>query len=160
METERVWPPSFVALRLPLFHDRDPGRGDSIEVIGAVLNEKVGRWPLVGSVGAGPKVLGLTCAGAFLCPSPPGAKPLMAACCSDVLEDAGVVAIFLKVIWHSISSPAKTVCSVHCTKTRILLNGVDMSLIWSPTLLQLERRPEAPVMNAARVEIDGICPLA
>jgi hypothetical protein len=63
---------------------------------------------------------------------------LAAAGCNVVLEGVGVVAVFLNVISHSISSPAKTVCSVHCTKTLMFVNGVDISLVGSTALLPLE----------------------
>jgi hypothetical protein len=93
------------------------------------VNETVDRWPLTGGGGLEVKVLlFLTCAiGDFRCLSPPAAKPFVEGGCSSVLGGGGFDATFLKVIWHSTSSPANTVCSFHCTKTRMLVAGVDMS---------------------------------
>lgn len=66
----------------------------------------------------------------------PGAKLFAESKLGDVRDDAGVVATFLNVIWHSISSPAKTVCSVHCTKTLMLVNGVEVGFDISLTVGQ------------------------
>ena len=60
--------------------------------------------------------------------STPGAKPFLAADegCSEDRDGVGRLAMFLNVISHSTSSPANTVCSVHCTNTLMLDNGVDI----------------------------------
>jgi hypothetical protein len=115
-----------VALGGPPFHGEDPGC--DLPAPTGTFNDKVVRWPRdVGPDRGLSVVLPLICAaGAFLCLSPV-ANPLDAGGCNDDFDGTGVVATFLKVIWHSISSPAKTVCSVHCTKTLMLLSGVDMS---------------------------------
>jgi hypothetical protein len=134
IETDRLCvPPSLDAFRgSPL---QDPGVDcDGVWPTG-VLNESAERWPVFGGEGLGLRAeLVLTC-GDFLCLSPPDAKPLAADGCSDAFDGAGTVAIFLKVIWHSISSPAKTVCSVHCTKTLMLVDCADISMMGLKLLL-------------------------
>lgn len=55
--------------------------------------------------------------GSLRCRSPPGAKPF-AFRFGDLSRPSGR-AVFLKVIVHSISSPANTVEFFHCTKTRM-----------------------------------------
>jgi hypothetical protein len=130
MDTDRLCvPPSLVAFGGCPF--QDPAVDCGCVWPAGVLNESAVRWPLFGGEGRGLRVeLVLICAvGVFLCLPPPDVKPLAAEGCSDVFDGAGTVAIFLKVIWHSISSPAKTVCSVHCTKTLMFVNGVDISVI-------------------------------
>jgi hypothetical protein len=128
IETERLCVlPDAEAFECPAVHDPGPG-GDRPVPTGA-LNESAGRWPLDCGGGRGLKVLlFLACAiGGFLCLSPPARKPFVDGGCNRVLGGGGVEATFLKVIWHSTSSPANTVCSVHCTKTLMLVDGVDMS---------------------------------
>jgi hypothetical protein len=139
MDTDRLCvPPSLDALGGSPF--QDPGADCTCAVPTGVDNESAVRWPLFGGEGRGLRVeFVLICAvGVFLCLPPPDANPLAADGCSDAFDGAGTVATFLKVIWHSTSSPAKTVCSVHCTKTLILVNGVDMSVICRLKLLLLE----------------------
>ena len=64
----------------------------------------------------------------FLCLSADAeAEPFALEGCREVLGGVGVFAMFLNVIWHSISSPAKTVCWVHWTNTRMFVNGADIS---------------------------------
>jgi len=124
IETERLCVlPSLPGLPGPPAHDPEPGCDPRPTLTGA-LSERVVRCPRFGGVGLGLSVLlFLSCGGApFLCLSPAGAKPFAGGGCSEVLGVAGLVAIFLKVIWHSMSSPAKTVCSVHCTKTLMLVD--------------------------------------
>lgn len=98
MDTERLCAPSFVVLLGPAAHDPDPACVRPM-LTGAV-KEIVFRWPLIGGAGLGLEVtLLLTFVeGTFLCLSPPCANPLAADGCRDVLDGAGVVATFLKVI--------------------------------------------------------------
>jgi len=55
--------------------------------------------------------------GSLRCRSPPGAKPFCL-CAGERSRPSGG-ATFLNVIVHSMSSPANTVASFHCTNTRI-----------------------------------------
>lgn len=60
------------------------------------------------------------------CLSPPCAKPFCFEGRTGDLSAPGGVAIFLKVMVHSISSPANTVDSFHCTKTRMFVDMVGV----------------------------------
>lgn len=55
--------------------------------------------------------------GSLRCRSPPGAKPFCL-CVGERSRPSGL-ATFLNVIVHSMSSPANTMASFHCTNTRI-----------------------------------------
>ena len=115
IDTERLCVlPSFVVLGAPPFQGLEIGC-DRTEPTGT-FNECTVRWPLLVDAGRGiGGAPGLSWeAGVLRCRSLPRLSAL-AVGCSDALDGAGVVATFLKVIWHSMSSPAKTVCSVHCT---------------------------------------------
>lgn len=139
MDTERlcVLPSVVVVFPWPTAHDPDPFCGRPTPT--GPLSERAARCPLFDGGGFElDLILFLTCGvGLFRCLSP-GANPLAGVGCNVVLDGAGLVATFLKVIRHSTSSPAKTVCSVHCTETRILVNDVDMSRSQRPTPLLLE----------------------
>ena len=60
------------------------------------------------------------------CLSPPCAKPFCFEGRTGDLSAPGGVATFLKVMVHSISSPANTVDSFHCTKTRMFVDMVGV----------------------------------
>lgn len=132
MDTERLCVfPSLSVLDAPPFHVLEAVCDcDRTEAVGA-FRERVVLWPLENCAGRGlNEAFPLTCAvGAFL--SPPVANPFAGGGCKvDREGGGGVAAIFLNVIRHSISSPANTVCSVQCTKTLMLVKGVDISLSW------------------------------
>lgn len=107
----------------------DPASVGSFPVTEDVFNERVVRWPLLGTVGLRLALLMLlfVAADCFRCLSIGGMWPFVPGGCRDVFEGVADGATFLNVISHSIFSPANTVGSFHCTKTLILLNGVDMS---------------------------------
>lgn len=95
--------------------------GDACKGTGTVGDRDV-RLPRFGIPVRGLKLeLWLWLAGAVLCLSAPTAKPLVGRGRKDDVEGVVVDATFLKMISHSTSSPANTVCSVHRTKTRMLL---------------------------------------
>ena len=113
IETERLWVfLSLAAFGGAPFQEPDAGRGPT-GVAGA-FNDRLVRWPLLEAGARGLRVeLSLICeTTVFLCLSA-DTEPLALGGYSDVLGGVGVFAMFLKVTWHSISSPAKTVGLVH-----------------------------------------------
>jgi hypothetical protein len=96
-------------------------------MVEGVFNDNAGRCPRTWAGGGCDAkddlrdteglVEGWTGGGSLRCLSPPGAKPF----CLRVGERSrpSGVAVFLKVIVHSMSSPANTVGFFHCAKTRM-----------------------------------------
>lgn len=112
--------PGVVEPLCPAFHA--PGEVRPLPALTGTLSDKVGRCPRpVGGICVrglcrgrlhDPRLLCVDiCRGAvFRCRSPPGANPLDLEGCDECLEMVpGAGAMFLKVILHWTSSPAKTV---------------------------------------------------
>lgn len=98
-----------------------------------VFSDKAGRWPrrcrggfcetndeFREAVGRVEECTG----GSLRCRSPPGAKPFCRRT-GDRSRPSGN-ATFLKVMVHSMSSPANTVAFFHCTNTRIF----EADMVW------------------------------
>jgi hypothetical protein len=130
IDTERLCPPFpfLIPLTGAPFHE-SVVRWDRTEG-GGTFNDKLALWPLSdrGGRGRGLAEPFFPCTLVAFLGLSPSAKPFPAADegCSEDREGVVIVAMFLKVISHSTSSPAKTVCSVHCTNTLIFDNGVDI----------------------------------
>lgn len=131
IDTERLCPafPFFIPLTDAPCH-ASGGLWDRAE-FGGTFSDKVALWPMSEfggwALGVVEPFFPSTLI-AFLGLSPPSAKPFPAADegCNEDRDGVDMAATFLKVISHSTSSPAKTVCSDHCTKTLILEDGVDI----------------------------------
>jgi hypothetical protein len=103
-------------------------------MVEGVFNDNAGRCPRTWAGGGCDAkddlrdteglVEGWTGGGSLRCLSPPGAKPF----CLRVGERSrpSGVAVFLNVMVHSMSSPANTVASFHCTNTRMF----DEDMVW------------------------------
>ena len=144
MDTERLWPPC----PLPLGRegpgvpsaDGDQGIEPDLarEAADGTLSDKVERWPREAAGGTRPALFfprlwapwtppgarGEGCRGrpsALECLEPAFGNDASLGGRDDEEEVGGGRATFLNVIVHLISSPAKTTCSFHRTKTRTLV---------------------------------------
>lgn len=128
MDSDFPWPYLCFGVALPLLNAPAWAWGDRLRspIEDPVCTDSAGRWPRCCCEGPRDVKEELRetegrvdeCTGGSLrCRSPPGAKPLPLRS-GDLSRPSGV-AVFLKVIVHSMSSPANTVEFFHCTKTRM-----------------------------------------